>query len=61
MTRRYHLDLSCPRCGGELVHIADGQIRPWWVNVAVECRSCRNGKNRFVLAVRLFAAEENPL
>ena len=57
MTRRYHIDLSCPVCGGELVHQADGVIRSRSVNAVVRCQKCRRGQ---ILVVRLIPAEDQP-
>lgn len=36
----YSFTLSCPGCGGELVHVTNGSKRPWQQAAMAECLLC---------------------
>ena len=37
----YRFDLTCPGCGGELVHVANGSRRPWQQAAMARCQGCK--------------------
>lgn len=55
--RGYVFDLTCPACGGELVHVADGSKRPWQRAAMARCSGCR--KDILVNVEVSFAVDNN--
>jgi len=54
----YRFDLTCPGCGGELVHVASGSKRPWQQAAMARCVDCRR---EVLITVEVsFSREESP-
>lgn len=40
--KSYAVDLSCPRCGGEVVHVAGGRPSLFETRAVARCVACRS-------------------